>query len=145
MTQIMINPFRWKQLPQLGDKLKNKKGFTVLTLVIILSSILLIISLSIGLNSIAENQISLYSSKNTQILINSEGCAQEALIRLSRNNLYLGETLTLNETTCIITVSPPAQNRTISISASNGNYNKDLQIDVTIAPITITSWRQIAN
>ena len=122
---------------------KNQKGVTVLVLTIIISAVILIISLSMGLSSISENQISLYQNKSGHVLLNADGCAEEALTRLNRNNSYLGEILIIDNTSCSINVTGSGATRTITVAATNSDYTKNLQINVAIFPIfTVTSWEE---
>jgi len=139
----MIYPYRWKRRYQLGAKLFEKRGgFAVLTSVIIISAVLLVIALSLGVNSISENQIGMYQSKAQRVFVNADGCAEEALIRLSRDNAYTGETISIDSTSCVISVA----GNVITVRATNTNYSKSLRINVILLPNpTITSWQEITN
>lgn len=121
--------------------IKNQKGAAILVSMILISAVILTIALSLGLSSISENQINLYQSRANQILINIDGCGEEAMTQLNRNNSYAGESLTVDGTSCTISVAGSGSTRTITISATNDIYTKNLQINVTIFPtFTVTSW-----
>ncbi len=121
--------------------IKNQKGAAILISMILISAVILTIALSLGVSSISENQINMYQSKTNQMLLNLDACGEEALTQLNRNNSYTGESLTIDDTSCTISVAGSGATRTISIAATNDIYSKDLQINVTIFPaFTITSW-----
>lgn len=121
--------------------IKNQKGAAILVSMILISAVILTIALSLGLSSISENQINMYQSSANRLLINIDGCGEEAMTRLNRNNSYAGESLTIDNTSCAISVAGSGTTRTITISATNDIYTKNLQINVTIFPtFTVTSW-----
>jgi hypothetical protein len=123
---------------------KDQSGVAVLMVVLIVASVLLSIALTMGNASITENQINLYQSQSNQLMQNLDGCGDEALIRLNRNSLYAGETLILDGTTCVISLSGSGSTRTISILGSKDAYTKKLQINATIFPtFTVTSWQEV--
>jgi YbbR domain-containing protein len=122
----------------------HHEGAVMLVLILIIGAVALLISLSLGLSSISENQISLYQSQSTQAFLNADGCAEEALTKLNRNNLYTGETITLENTTCTITVTGSGPTRTVTVSATNTDYTHKIQIGVIIySTFSITSWQEL--
>lgn len=131
-------------MQKLKQKLiKTNKGAAVLILVIIMGSAMLLISLTLGISSISENLINLYQSQSSRLLFSVDGCAEEALTRLSRDNNYKGETLITNDTTCTIDVNGSGLEKTISINGTKNDYSKTLEIIVNISPYAITSWREL--
>ena len=112
--------------------MKNKKAQAVLIGVIIISTIILTIGISMTMLNLSMLKISKNNTNAASIYINTDGCAEESLIRQSRNNGYLGETLIVDATTCIITVTGTDNARTININASIQNYTRQLQIDVIL-------------
>lgn len=123
---------------------KTNKGAAVLIIVIIMGSAMLLISLSLGISSISENLINLYQSQSSRLSLSVDGCAEEALMRLNRDNNYEGETLILNDTSCIINVSGTGSSRTINVTGTKSNYTRELEIAVNISPsYAITSWQEL--
>lgn len=128
-----------KKYPQIA----NRKGAALLVAIIIISAMILVMAIGLGLGSISENQITLYQSQSIRVLQNIDGCSEEALTRMNRNSLYTGESLTLNNTSCIISVVGSGSTRTITVTATSTNYAKTLQINVSIFPtFQITSWTE---
>lgn len=114
--------------------------------VLVISSIMAILSLSMGLSAISENQIRYYQNRSSITFLNLDGCSDEALEKISGNSIYTGEVLNLGGTTCIISVSGTGAARTVTVSAANGDFNKNLQINVTIFPVfSIDSWQELTS
>lgn len=124
--------------------MKNRPGAVILVLLLIVAAVGLMISLSLGLGAISENQMSLYSSVSGRIFYNMDGCGEEALIRLNRDNAYTGETITLNNTSCTIVVTGSGSTRTINVTATQTDYTRKLQINVTLSPtFAVTQWEEL--
>ncbi len=122
---------------------QNTKGFAVLLVILIVSATITILAVGMGLSAINENQITLYHGQSIKLSMLLDACADEALIQLNRDNNYTGETLNIQEKSCIISVSGTGAERSIDISANIGKHSKNLHIDVTISPtFTITSWQE---
>lgn len=140
----MMNQFHWKPQCQSGAKINKKPAMAVLTSVLIISAVLLTIALGMGVNAISENQIGLYQSKAQRLLINAEGCVDEALTQLSGDDTYTGDTITIDGSSCTIVVSGNGSNRTIDVTASESDYTKNLRIEASLNPtMTISSWQEI--
>ena len=119
------------------------KGGTALLGVMIISMIVLIIGSSIATVNIAAGKGLGHYNKETTTFVNADGCAEEALIRMHRNSTYAGESISIDDSSCVISVSGSDSTRVLDIQATNGEYIKKLQIDVTISPTyAITSWQE---
>jgi hypothetical protein len=125
----------------------NNRGISVLISVLIIASIMVVLTFGMGLNSISENQIGLYQSRSSVSFYNVDGCAEEAISRINRDNNYAGETLNLGNVTCVIAISGTGSNRTIGITGtSSEGYVRNIAITVTISPsFNVTSWQENIN
>jgi hypothetical protein len=123
----------------------DERGAAVLVAVIVISAVILIIAVAMGITSIMENQISLYQSQSNKTFVQADACGEEALTQISRDHSYTGETLVVDDTSCVIVVSGMGANRTITVAATNDNYAKNITINVKIVPtISVTSWQETA-
>lgn len=131
----------------LGKLIKDNRGISVLISVLIIASIMVVLTFGMGLNSISENQIGLYQSRSSVSFYNVDGCAEEAISRINRDNNYAGETLNLGNVTCVIAISGTGSNRTIGITGtSSEGYVRNIAITVTISPsFNVTSWQENIN
>ncbi len=122
---------------------KTQSGAAILLAVMVLTAILVSVSLTVGLSSIAENQINLYQTQSGRLFVNADGCMEEALTRLNRDNNYSGDTINLDLTLCAITVSGSGNSRTITVVAIRNDHSKSLEARVTLSPFDITSWQEL--
>lgn len=115
-------------------------------LVLITGIVIITTAISLGLGSVNSSQIRVSQSISGGIFFNIDGCAEEALARINRNNSYSGETIIINNTSCVITVSGTETMRTVNIVGTNSDYTRSLQINVTIFPsFTVNSWQELTS
>jgi len=122
------------------------RGIAVLVSVILIAAVILVISLSLGFAAVTENEMTLYQTQANKLFVNTDACAEEALARINRDHSYTGETLTIDDADCTISISGNGANRSITISAVKDNFSRNLQINVKIVPsFEITSWSEVIN
>jgi hypothetical protein len=125
--------------------LSSRRGMIILTLVIVTTGMMIIIALALAFSSLNASESSLYQGYSSRVFFNIDGCAEEGLAKLNRDNNYSGETMTLESTVCTITLGGTDPTRIINVTATNGDYTRTLQINVTIFPtFTINSWQELA-
>ena len=131
----------------MNNFIKNKKGISVLITVIIISAVTLTVALSTTLIGIDETQIGLYQHKALETFTASDGCAEEALIKLHNDNFYNGENLLIGDVSCTITVNGAGDNRTINVvSVHDAIYAREIELEVNLAgTFSVTSWQEITN
>lgn len=121
----------------------HKKGAAILISVIIVGAIVLLVSVGMAA---ANRSFKAYTENYEEIIplnINLDGCVEEALIRLNRDNDYEGENIMMEETVCDITVYSDLDQRNIIVLATKGDYKKQKEIDVSLTPsFAITAWRE---
>ncbi len=125
---------------------KSKKGIIVLLFMIVTAVIIVTATLGIAFSNINANQISQYQGISNQAFLNLDGCLEEALGRLNRDNFYAGGTITIDNTTCTVSITGTDPTRTIGITAINQDYTRKVQVSVNIFPtITISSWQELTS
>ena len=73
--------------------------------------------------------------------IKSEGCAEEGLIRLSRDSGYTGGTYLLDGLSCNLSVSGTGDNRIVVASGSEGDFTHHIVIGLQLSPsFAIMDW-----
>ena len=74
----------------------------------------------------------------------AETGAEVALVKILRDQTYVGETLVIDEGTVVVTVSGTT-NLTITATATNGNFTKTVEVLATYSNnvLTPTSWKEI--
>jgi len=123
---------------------KYQTGYIALTSVLVIASIIVTISLSISLLAISDNQMSLATNKSALILAVTEGCVENALLELNKDN-SLPSVINLPEASCNVTVNSQAGNNwDFTVSSSLNSYSKKIQVQVIRgSQITVNSWQQI--
>ncbi len=130
---------------EFGASRSSRPGAMLLMTVLIAGAVALTIGLSIALRGIGELDMGFSENQTLETLAIADGCAQEALLRLSRDSDYLGATgLTVGEGACNITVSGSGDERTVSVDATLDRWSRNvtMELDLSTSPITIVGWSQ---
>lgn len=115
-----------------------------LVTLLIITTAIVIFSLSIGFLSINQNQIILDQSESSRLFGYTDGCMEEAYTKIRRLGTYTGETFLVDDVSCIIAVTSSESNRTVTVTATRGNYTRSLRSVISLSPtFSITSWQEI--
>jgi len=125
--------------------LSNQTGMAALLIVIMIAAATLIMSISSAILGLGESEMGYTAQRGTEALFIADSCMEEALRRLKLDVNYNGGNLNLGNGTCIIKVIPNSNNRTITATGTVGDYNKNIEINLTLNGnlITINSWQEI--
>lgn len=115
-------------------RIKDQKGLVVLIAVLIISAVILAIGVSLTLAGIDEISMVDYQDHSQETLAIADGCLEEALLSLNRDNDYSGASLNLGNGSCIIEVSGEGESRTILVMATLNNYTRRLEAEVSLSP-----------
>lgn len=124
-------------------KLNNKGAVAILTVVIV-SAAALLIAYSASFLGLGELEMGYSHGQGKENLSFTEGCVEEALERLRKDDIYTGSTLNESDFSCIISVSGAGLTKTINVVGSMGEYTKrlEVQVDLSASPLVITSWQE---
>jgi len=100
----------------------------------VLGSVITLIIISIVLLGISGRSNSFNLGQSEIVFVKAEGCLEEALIQLSRDHEYAGDTYIVDDSTCAVGVSGSGDERVISVDASEEDFYHHLIVDVQIAP-----------
>lgn len=121
-----------------------RRGVVALVTLLIITTAIVIFSLSIGFLSINQNQIILDQSESSRLFGYTDGCMEEAYTKIRRLGTYTGETFLVDDVSCIIAVTSSESNRTVTVTATRGNYTRSLRSVISLSPtFSITSWQEI--
>lgn len=128
----------------------DNRGVAALLTIVIVGAATLIMAYTASILGFGELSMGYTSQKGAETFSIADGCVEEALLRLRIDNNYSGETLSLGEGSCIISVSGAGASRTVVVESSLDVYNKKLQVDITISGsnneiITIDNWQESEN
>lgn len=118
----------------------------LLLVVLIVGTTALLIAMGTAMNGIGELEMGTGESQSAEALAIADGCAQEALLRLSRNQSYTGAVLNAGDGSCTISVPNTGGERVLSVTGTVDRWERVLTIRVQVSGsrITILSWRQDA-
>ena len=121
--------------------IRNTRGAIALTATIILTAVIAVIALNIAFTGISSRLNTFNLLESDKIFIQTEGCTEEALIQLNRNNSYSGGSYNINNTSCTVNVSGSDDNRTLSIIGHGNGFTHNFTLKVQLTPIFgILDW-----
>jgi len=125
----------------------DRRGMAALMIVVIIGAALLLMAYSAIFLGLGDLEMGYNYQRGNEAMSVADGCMEEALYRLRKNNSYVGATLTLDNGTCVIVVSGSGATRTINVTATSDAYTKKIQADISISGNTITtnSWQELTN
>lgn len=123
-----------RQDPQIGQALVALLVFTLVTITLATASIAIVLLNSRRAQTVEQGQIALTIAENG---------AENALIRLLRDQNYTGETLTQSEGDAIVVVTTGTVKTILSEARSRGFTRKiEVVVDTTNHELNIQSWKQ---
>ena len=134
----MILDFRFKN---------DNRGVAALLTVVVVGAAALLMAYSASILGLGDLDMGYTAQQGKQAGSWADGCAEESLNRFRLDANYGGETLNLDEKSCIISVVSNGNDRVVTVVASEGEYNKSLQLEITInsGTSTLNSWSDIEN
>jgi hypothetical protein len=136
----------WRSGKQTRDLTLDQRGAAALVVMIVILAMALLVVTSTAFIGVDDLDIGYASELSGDVLLSAESCAEEALIRLSRNSSYAGGSLTVGEAACTITVSgTPCGSCTIDVAAVGESYTRNVQVGVNVSGSTvdIISWQEV--
>lgn len=124
---------------------QNNKGVSLVIVIIIVSAITLMVGVAATLQGIDEAQIGFNQNKSIETFTATDGCIEEALVKLNSNHSYSGEVLAMGDVSCTITVTGSGNTRTINVvSTHDALYSNEINVDVDwSSTFQITSWQEV--
>jgi hypothetical protein len=125
----------------------NQNGFAVLIAIIVVGAATLIMAYSSSILSMGELELGYYSQKGGEAFAIADGCMEESMRRLKVDPGYSGETLNLGNGSCTISIVPSGSDRTITVTGSVDNYNKKIEVNITLSgqDIIVNSWEELTS
>lgn len=130
---------------KISDLIKNQQGIATLTIVIIITAVSLTLALTGMLSSLDENINQYHQERALETFVGADGCLEKGLYELNsdRDN-YTGESYTISNVDCVITVTGSGTTRNLNIVADiNSQYTREIEADVDwSSDFTITNWEE---
>lgn len=131
---------------KLHHKCRNKiklSGYAALIMVLAVSVMLVVIGVSVAIISINQGQMSTVEQKKEAELSFVESCAADALMKLDKYRI-VPTTISLPLGVCNVTSSRTGFVWTITVTGSQENYTKTIQIQaLRTTNVKVLSWNEI--
>lgn len=122
---------------------KSEQGYVAISIVLILTAVVLGIMITVAQLGIGEGQVSLALSKGEDSLNLTEGCMEDALLKIRSNASYSGGSITRPEGTCSIGVSQAGSTYTVTATTVTTTYKRTIQaVVVRGSSLSLTSWKE---
>lgn len=121
--------------------LKDTRGAIGLLTTLVMGFSLLSLAVAVVVNGISSRLNTFNAFQSEKVFISAEGCAENALLLLSRNNNYSGGTFTFQGTDCSVSVGGNGAERDVVVSAEREGISKDIVLRVQVTPpFAIMEW-----
>ena len=115
---------------------KKNKGAIALTSMIVLGSVITLIIISIVLLGLSSRFNVANTASHEMTFMKTDGCLEEALIRLNRDNDYTGGTYTLDDYNCSVLIDGTS----LEINASEGDFHQHFLAELSLSPFAIIDF-----
>lgn len=123
--------------------MKIRNGFLAMSTVLIVSAVVMAIAISTMLIGIGDGKTGLLHWNGTNGLYLSEGCMEDALLKLRANASYTGGTITRPEGSCTVSVTGSGS-YTITVTSTKGTATRQIQAVATRSgKVAISSWKEL--
>ena len=117
----------------------SKRGAIGILTTMVMGLVLVMAAVSMVLNGISSRENAFLLSLSDKALIATEGCAEEGLLRLSRDPAYPGGPLTMGDAACLLAIG--GGGNTLGVKGVNDRITHNLLITVDRAPtFHIAQW-----
>ena len=130
--------------PSSPQHITTRPGAMMLMTVLVAGAVALTVGLSLALRGIGELDMGIAESQSLETFAIAEGCIDEALLRLSHDVSYMGESLSLGDGDCTISVTIDGSERIINVTATMKRWTRKIKVRVDLAgpQVTILEWQQ---
>ena len=104
-------------------------------MMIVVGSLLAFVVVSVVVLGVSARSNSFHLNRSEIAFIKTEGCAEEALIRLSRDEDYVGGSYNIDSLDCVVAVTGGDEERNIDITASEDEFFHHFVLNVQLTPV----------
>lgn len=123
----------------------NERGAAALIVIVVILSVGILLVSTTAFIGVDDLEVGFSQQAGGHALLSAESCAEEAMLRLSRNASYTGGTLAVGESMCTITVTgTPCGSCTIDVASTRDTFTRNVQVQVTVSgsAVDITRWEE---
>ena len=112
----------------------NNRGAIALVTMVVLGTVIILVAFSIVILGMSSRHNAVQLSESDRVFVKTDGCLEEALLQLSRDNAYAGGSYDVDGADCTVSVSGADNQRTIALNAFEGDFYHHFIVDVQLAP-----------
>jgi len=101
---------------------------------VVFGSVIILIIVSMVLLGVSSRMSAFGLNKSELTFIKTEACLEEALVQLSRDDTYAGDTYQIDGLDCDVAVSGSGDERTVTLDAEEEDYYHDFVVQVQLDP-----------
>jgi hypothetical protein len=126
---------------------RTQKGFVMLYIAIILSSVVLTIAMAASLSGLFTGNRTRYSNNDIQARMIAMTCAETLLMQVRNSpSLITSATTPIADGSCTYSISGNVPTKTIMLTATRANIYKRITITTSqINPVILSNWVEKAN
>lgn len=122
--------------------LSDNRGAIALTMTIILGAAAFLIIMTVTMLGISARTNAFDSASSEITFVKAEGCLEEALLQLSRDETFSGADYDIDGSSCSASVSGADNQRAVMIDASEDDFYQHFEVEVQLLPeFAILSFR----
>ena len=127
----------------MNNTIRNNKGAIGILTALILGAVLTMLAVTILLTGISSRNNAFLLNQSDKVFIPLEGCAENALIMLNRDDTYAGGTYALFGLNCSVVVSGSGSTRNLAVTAEKDGITRDMAMSVQLTPdFGIIEWTE---
>ena len=119
----------------------GSRGAIALISTLVVISVIFTVALSMSILGIGAIDVTRVTNESHKAFSVAEACLDEAMLRLLRDSSWTGDTLTVGDGSCTITVAG-AGPFTINVVATVADATRRVEADFDVATNTITRWEE---
>lgn len=101
---------------------------------VVFGSLIVLIIISMVTLGVSGRMSSFHLRQSEIAFVKSEACLEEALIHLSRDNSYEGDTYTIDDLSCSVIVTANVDERTVTLDTEYGEFSHHFTVLVQVLP-----------
>lgn len=124
----------------------DQRGAAALLMIVVIAAAAVSLVTSVVLSGIDDLEQGFSSQVGQDTILTAESCVEEAILRTVRDASYTGGTLTVGQGSCVFTVTGgPCGNCTIVSEATNLDYTRTIEADISVAgaTVSVTRWEEV--
>lgn len=124
--------------------LVGRQGFVAIVTVLMISALVLLISFSVSRIAISQLQSGLSQTNGEEGWSLTDGCVEDALIKIWANPNYGGGTISRPEGTCRVVLSKTGNVYTLTVNTTATSFDRTVLVTATrTGVVTVTKWVEI--